>query len=128
MLATVATHHVAGGSEEFFVAVQACYERFDPSTPPGLRLPAAEQIVQDSGELDRSGRFGPAIFRRYRWELAYSTAEYRDLLLTYSGHRALPLDVRNRLLDCIADLIDSRHGGTVTKSYLTELRVALRTT
>jgi hypothetical protein len=28
-LAVVATQHVAGGSEEFFVEVQGCYERFD---------------------------------------------------------------------------------------------------
>lgn len=34
-LAVVATQHVAGGSEEFFVEVQDCYERFDPATPGG---------------------------------------------------------------------------------------------
>jgi hypothetical protein len=30
-----------------------------------------------------------AVFRRYEWERSYSTAGYRELLLTYSGHRAL---------------------------------------
>ena len=32
------THHVAGGTSQFFVDVQECYERWDPATPPGLRL------------------------------------------------------------------------------------------
>jgi SAM-dependent methyltransferase len=126
-LATIGTHHVAGGTAAFFVEVQACYERWDPATPPGLRLPAAADIPYDSAELDCSGRFGPAAFRRYEWDLTYSTAAYLDVLRTYSGHRALDPDARRHLLDCIARLIDSRYGGSVTKRYMTELRVAHRT-
>jgi SAM-dependent methyltransferase len=126
-LATVATHHVAGGDAGFFAEVQACYERWDAATPPGgCRLPAAADIPFDSEELDRSGRFGPATFRRYEWAQSYSTAAYLDLLLTYSGHRAMPPEPRKGLLDCIALLIDSRYGGSITKRYLTELRVAYR--
>jgi SAM-dependent methyltransferase len=125
-LATVATHHVAGGSEDFFIEAQSCYERFDPSAPPGLRLAAAKDIPHDDGELARSGRFEPATFRRYEREVSYSTAAYLDLLLTYSGHRALAPAARDGLLDCIARLIDSRHGGRVIKRYLTELRLARR--
>jgi SAM-dependent methyltransferase len=123
-LAVIATHHVAGGSTEFFVKVQACYERWDPATPSGLRLPPAHEIPLSSAELDRSGRFDAAVFRRYEWEVAYSTIEYRDLLLTYSGHVALEPAARERLLGCIGDLIDSRYGGRITKRYLAELRVA----
>jgi SAM-dependent methyltransferase len=125
-LATVATHHVAGGDQGFFVEVQACYERWDSATPAGLRLPAPADIPLDSEELDRSGLFGPASFRRYEWEQTYSTTAYRDLLLTYSGHRALPPEARRELLDCIARLIDARYGGSITKRYLTELRLAFR--
>jgi SAM-dependent methyltransferase len=68
-LATIATHHVDGGTEAFFVDVQACYERWDPATPSGLRLPAAADVPFDSAEIDRSVRFGPALFRRHEWEL-----------------------------------------------------------
>jgi len=123
-LATVATHHVAGGDEAFFVEVQSCYERWMPGTPPGLRLPHPEQIPMDEAELARSGRFGPAVFRRYEWERTYTTAEYLEVLLTYSGHRALPPSDRDGLLDCVARLIDSRYGGRVRKRYMNELRVA----
>ncbi|MDQ0792391.1 SAM-dependent methyltransferase [Streptomyces sp. B1I3] len=128
-LAVVATQHVAGGSEEFFVEVQACYERFDPATPAGLRLPAAEDVdtSEHADEAARSGRYGPVAFRRHTWELTYTTAEYLDVLRTYSGHRALPPEAQEGLLGCIAGLIDGRHGGRVTKRYLTELRVS-RTT
>ncbi|MBL7260112.1 class I SAM-dependent methyltransferase [Paractinoplanes lichenicola] len=128
LLATVGTRHIAGGTwtEAFFVEIQKLYERFDPSTPPGLRLESARDIPQDARELTSSERFGPASFYRYEWELPYSTADYLDLLLTYSGHRALP-DARQRaLLSSIARLIDVDYGGRVVKRYLTELRVAER--
>jgi SAM-dependent methyltransferase len=88
-LATVATHHVAGGDEAFFAAAQACYERWDPDTPPGgAALEPAADIPSSSDELDRSRRFGPARFRRHEWEQSYTTTGYVDVLLTYSGHRA----------------------------------------
>jgi len=125
-LATIDTHHVAGGTADFFVDVQDCYERWDPATLAALRLPRAQDIPSSSEELDRSGRFGAAVFRRYECEVSYSTAEYRDLLLTHSGHIALELAAREGMLDCIGELIESRYGGRITKRYLTELRVAER--
>jgi SAM-dependent methyltransferase len=126
-LATVSTHHIAGGDTELFAEIQSCYERWDPTnTPIGLRLQPATAILRDSEELDRSGRFGPATFRRYEWDLTYSTSAYIETLLTYSGHRALAPEARANLLDCIAHLIDSRNGGRITKRYMTELRIARR--
>lgn len=128
VLATISTHHVAGGSQDFFREAQDCYERFDPSTPPGLRLRASAEIPADTAELEGTARFGPAVFRRYEWELSYSTARYLDVLRTYSGHRALENGARADLLGCIGSLIDERHGGRISKRYLTELRVARRRT
>jgi SAM-dependent methyltransferase len=124
VLAVVSTHHVAGGTEPFFAEVQRCYERFDPSTPPDLRLEPADDIPM---EFDESPRFGPVQFRRYEWDQTYTTQEYLDLLLTYSGHRALPPARQEGLLDSIADLIDTGHGGRITKRYMTQLATAHRT-
>ncbi|KAA9374463.1 class I SAM-dependent methyltransferase [Microbispora cellulosiformans] len=124
LLAVVSTEHVAGGTEAFFAEVQRCYERWDPATPPGLRLTPASDIPYDSGEIDASGRFGPVRFHRYEWDHAYTTREYLDLLSTYSGHRALPAEARTGLLDCIAALIDNRYGGHIVKRYLTQLALA----
>ncbi|MBO1337216.1 trans-aconitate 2-methyltransferase [Streptomyces sp. VRA16 Mangrove soil] len=137
-LATVSTHHVAGGTEQFFVDVQRCYERFDPTTPPGLRLTPAADIPHDSQEapnrnveqgnaaLPGADRFEPPVFRRCARDLTFTTAEYLDLLRTFSGTRALDPAARAGLLDAIGQLIDGSYGGSVTKRYLTELRVARR--
>ncbi|HKT00731.1 MAG TPA: class I SAM-dependent methyltransferase [Rugosimonospora sp.] len=126
-LAVVSTHHVAGGTEAFFVDSQHCYERFDPKTPPGLRLTPAADIPDDSTEFDQSRRFGPAQFRRYEWEQTYTTREYLNLLMTYSGHRALPVTARSGLLACIASLIDNSYGGRISKRYLTHLTLVRKT-
>jgi SAM-dependent methyltransferase len=125
-LATIGTHHVAGGDTEFFAEVQSCYERWDPTTPAGLRLQSAAVIPYDSEELDRSGRFGSAVFRRYEWELTYTATTYLETLMTYSGHRTLAPEARSNLLAGIADLIETRYRGRITKRYMTELRVAHR--
>lgn len=126
VLAVVSTHHVAGGSDEFFQQVQQCYERFDPNTEPGQRLPAADAIPQASDEFHRSGRFSPPEFHRYEWEARYTSEQYLDLLMTYSGHRALPSSASAQLLACIGRLIDDRHDGLITKRYLTQLALAQR--
>jgi SAM-dependent methyltransferase len=125
-LATIATHHVAGGTEPFFADMQDCYERWDPATPPGLRLEPAEAIPTDGEEIERSDRFARPEFRRYATDIPYSTASYIDVLLTYSGHRALPPDAQRGLLDCIAGLVDGKYGGRIVKRYLSELRTARR--
>jgi SAM-dependent methyltransferase len=123
-LVTITTHHVAGGEEAFFAEVQSCYERWDPATPPGLRLTPAADIPFDSEDVDRSDRFGPAEFHRYEVDIAYTTSQYIDTLLTYSGHRALPPAARDGLLTCIADLINDGYNGRIRKRYAFDLRVA----
>jgi SAM-dependent methyltransferase len=127
-LAVVRTQHVRGGTEEFFAEVQRCYERFDPDTRPGLLPPEAAGIdgSDHAAEVARSGRFGPTVFRRHERDITYTTAEYLDVLRTYSGHRALPKAARRGLLGCVAALVDGRYGGRVTKRYLTELGVSYR--
>jgi hypothetical protein len=128
-LATIATHHIDGGDAQFFIDVQDCYRRWfrePPPDPPPIpsRLPTAVDIPRDVRELEKSGRFEPAIFRRYEWEQPYSAQEYLDLLGTYSDHRALEETARRHLLDCIAQLMVERYSGRIRKRYLNELRIA----
>ena len=43
-LATITTHHVAGGDESFFADAQSCYVRWDPDTPTALTLKSTTGI------------------------------------------------------------------------------------
>jgi SAM-dependent methyltransferase len=123
-LAVVATHHVAGGTEEFFVHMQRCYEQWDPKTPPGLRLQPAASIPVDSSEFDASGLFGAVENRRYEVDITYTSARYLDLLSTYSGHIALEPKQRHGLYECIGSLIDHHFDRAITKRYLFEVSTA----
>jgi SAM-dependent methyltransferase len=110
-IATVETHHVDGGTSGFFVDTQDCYLRYDPATTEFFRLPRAADIAAD-------GAVG-----RYEWDQPYSTAQYLDLLWTYSSTLALPARAAADLLGCIGALIDGRYGGRIVKRYLTQLRL-----
>ncbi|MCI3273879.1 class I SAM-dependent methyltransferase [Streptomyces cylindrosporus] len=125
-LALVGTEHVAGGTEEFFALAQGCYERWDPATPPGLRLQPAADIPSGTAELADSPLFEHVVASRHTQDIAYTTDQYIDVLLTYSGHRALDETARQGLLGCLRRLIDTRYDGQVTKRYLHELIVATR--
>jgi SAM-dependent methyltransferase len=85
------------------------------------------------GVADPKGGSAPAgpLFERpalytYLWEQPYPTTEAVTLLATYSPYLALPVQRRTALLDGIAQLIDERFGGTVTRRYLSVLAVARR--
>jgi hypothetical protein len=66
----------------------------------------------------------PPEHNSYERELTYSASEYRHLLLSYSGHRAMEPDSQRGLLLCIVRLIDERYGGQIAKRYMNELAVA----
>lgn len=122
-LAIVSGHHVEGGTSRFFADVQDCYERWDPATPPGLSLSPASSIAPLCDSVDDDPRFGEPIFRRFERDLRYTTAEYLDVLQTFSGHIALDTPRRAGLLRCIAELIDGAYGGSIVKRQMWELKV-----
>ncbi|MGE3074758.1 MAG: class I SAM-dependent methyltransferase [Dehalococcoidia bacterium] len=121
------THHVAGGTEQFFIEVQDCYEHWDPETPKGIRLTPAGQIEPKTYGIADHPSFQLLEIRDYEVTLPYTTETYIDVLNTYSGMIALEDTLRNGLLQCIAALIDERYGGAIEKRYLFQLVLARRT-
>lgn len=126
VLAVVDTRHIAGGTSAFFAAVQsACYARF-MDEDAALRLPASEALPVAVAGFAECGWFDAPVVRTYERDISYSSAEYIDVLNTYSGHRALPPDRRDALLACIAQAIDGRFGGRIEKRYRNDLVLARR--
>jgi SAM-dependent methyltransferase len=123
VLATVATHHVAGGTQRFFTDVQACYRRYDPRTTGDAPGPADR--VPYATNLDRT-RYRRPVFHRWEWDVEYTTRDYLDVLRTYSSTLTMPPIAAEAMLRAIGELIDARYGGRITKRYLTELRTAER--
>lgn len=129
LFARISTHHVAGGTVDFFTAAQRCYRRFDPDhTAADWTLPRAEVLPDtDPDIIATAGLFDPATLHRYQQDIGYSAGEYVDVLSTYSAINRLPAENKNGLLNCLAELMDFGYGGRIVKRYCFELRLARRT-
>lgn len=100
-------------------------QRIVPWWPDPRASREVQAIIAESvAAIDASERFGPAIVRTYPWTQSYPTADYLRLINTYSNYRNLDEPVRARLFQAIADLIDRRYGGAITKFYTAVLYLA----
>lgn len=116
-----------GGEDDFFEVVQEVYRREAPdlaATYTGLPWPDA--VRDRTSDIARAGCFRDIQNRRYLWHEEHDAASYIRLLDTYSDHRALPEEARQRLFAGIAALINARYGGAITKWYVADLYVAQR--
>lgn len=121
-------HVQSAASRGFFEAAQEVYRRAAPELDRQWRpLPWPDEVPTPvAQEIEQTGLFGPVTVCRYPWEATYDADAYVRLLNTYSGHRNLDQAARKSLSRGIADLIESRFGGQITKGYLTVLYVAHR--
>jgi SAM-dependent methyltransferase len=122
-------HVHSHASEEFFEAAQRIYEREAPEIvgPEDYKgLPRPHEIPDRTEEIQNTSLFGSITTRHYRWDETYDSWGYLRVLSTYSGHRSLNDDTRERLFRGLADLIDNSFDGRMVKGYLTTLYVAKR--
>lgn len=120
-LAVVKTQHVTPeGGDPFFADVQDAYVRAGEARAAPI-LP--DEVPDLRAELVAGGHFEEPAVRRYVWEVEYDADSYLAVLDTYSGHRAMPPDVRGALYREIRELIGGRR---IRKVYLAILHVARR--
>jgi SAM-dependent methyltransferase len=120
------TLHVEGGTSQFFIDMQACYERWMPGTPPGLRQKRAEDIPPDTYGIDAHPAFEALTVTDFPVVVPYTTEEHIAVIQTYSGHIALDEANAQGLYACLRELIDSRYGGHIEKAYTFRLLLARR--
>jgi SAM-dependent methyltransferase len=121
-LALFWNEHVRGDDDVgFFDATQDLYEQAGMAR---YRLRPSSALRDRTPEIVQSGHFGEVVRRHYAWRAEYDARSYARLLGTYSDHMLLPDDVRARLLDGVAALIDARFSGRIAKHYVADLYVA----
>lgn len=76
---------------------------------------------RDPGEL-----FGPTVLRSYPQVLWFDGAGFADMLRSTSVYRKLAPEVREPLLDAIAERIRAQMDDRAPRRYLSLLRVARR--
>lgn len=123
-LAIIYYRHVAGGDDVIFEEIQNCYLAHMPGATRE-RMPVATKRSPAARDMRKSGLFDIVESSVQPEVITYSTAEYLDLITTYSGHRALKPEQLLRLQSCIASLIEG-NGGSIRKGYAHELVVGKR--
>lgn len=104
--------------------LQPIYRRIaEPLTHANIRATQENASRENLERLLATARFGDPVVRHVRWEQQYTTAQYVELLGTYSDHRILPDQKRAELHGAIAASIDER-GGVIEHPYITDLVAA----
>jgi SAM-dependent methyltransferase len=115
---------------EVYAGTADLHRRFAPGNPGWGRPPTEDDVratdggwgpVEDPGAL-----FGRPVVRWYPTVQWFDGAGFADLLRTLSLYRGLDPDVREPLLDAIAERIRTRMGDRVPRRYLSVLRVGQR--
>jgi hypothetical protein len=118
------------GEREVYAETADLHERFAPGNP-GWGHPPLEDEVPMTGEgwgpVHHPGSwFGPPIVRWYPAVQWFDGAGFTDLLRTTSLYRGLGSDVREPLLDAIAERIRTQMGDRAARRYLAVLRAGQR--
>jgi hypothetical protein len=112
---------------EVYAETADLHDRFAPGNP-GWGHPPLEEEVFRTGEGwglvgDPGDLFGPTTVRWYPSVQWFDGIGFANLLRSTSLYRSLATDVREPLLDAIADRIRTRMGDRAARRYLTVLRV-----
>ncbi len=110
--------------EGFFAAVQPFYERYGEGHT-GSPAPSRENVDTSMRRaLAADQRFRDVQLRRYDWDQTYSAADFRTLMVTYSGTQMMDEVARNGLLGDIEAFAHDQFGGIVTRPLVVTLTTA----
>jgi SAM-dependent methyltransferase len=115
---------------EVYAETADLHERFSPGNPDWGHPPLEDEVRStDEGwgpPNDPGDLFGPTIVRWYPTVQWFDGQGFADLLRSTSLYRRLDQEVREPLLDAIAERIRTRMGDRVSRRYLSVLRVGQR--
>jgi SAM-dependent methyltransferase len=115
---------------EVYAETADLHERFSPGNPGWGHPPLEDEVPATDkgwGAVEDPGRlFGPPIVRRYQTVQWFDGEGFADLLRSTSLYRRLERDVREPLLDAIAERIRTRMDDRASRCYLSVLRVGQR--
>ena len=119
------------GELEVYAESADLHERFCPGNPDWGDPPLEVEVRANTEgwgppNEDRDGLFEPTVVRWYPLLQWFDGAGFADLLRSQSLYRKLDADVREPLLDAIADRIRSRLGDRAPRRYLSMLRAGRR--
>ncbi|GAA0268460.1 class I SAM-dependent methyltransferase [Actinomadura nitritigenes] len=118
------------GEAEVYAETADLHERFSPGSPDWGHPPLEDDVRTTDGGWGLAdgpgGLFGPTIVRWYPTVQWFNGNGFADLLRSTSVYRKLDRDIREPLLDAIAEHIRTRMGDRASRRYLSFLRIGQR--
>lgn len=117
------------GEPEVYEVTADLHERFAPGNTGWGHPPLEDEVRATDGwgpRHDPRGLFGPTIVRMYPTVQWFDGEGFADLLRSTSLYRSLGADVRERLLDALAERIRTQMGDRAPRRYLSVLRAGQR--
>lgn len=128
VIAVVDLNQVSSSDDKgFFAAAQPIYDRYGErhAGPPAPERNAVDPPIHRV--LRGDPRFSNVKVRAYDWNQTYSAADYRKLMLSYSGTQMMTSAARRGLLDDMEDFVRQQFGGQVTRPIVVTLTTAALT-
>jgi SAM-dependent methyltransferase len=126
VIAIVHTHHVRGGTEDFFRESNSIYLRYGLSDQPDFELPRLAHLPPVYPELEDHPAFDSVRRLRVTADLDFDSGAHVAMLRTDSLILTLEEPDRSAFLAEVAELIDNHYHGTLTRSYAYEIVTAAR--
>jgi len=118
------------GEREVYGETADLHERFAPGNRDWGDPPLESEVLATSEgwgpDIDPRGLFGPTLVRWYPTEQHFDGNGFADLLRSHSPYRRLDSDVRDPLLDAVAEHIRTKMGDRAMRRYLAVMRVGRR--
>jgi SAM-dependent methyltransferase len=118
------------GEPEVYAETADLHEAYSPGNPDWGHPPLEDEVRATNGGwglvTDPGALFGPTIVRWYPMVQWFDGQGFADLLRSTSIYRNLSSDVREPLLEAIAERIRTQMGDRVARRYLAVLRAGQR--
>jgi SAM-dependent methyltransferase len=118
------------GEREVYAETADLHERYAPANPGWGHPPLEDEVgatAEGWGQVESpGGLFGPTVVRWYPTVQWFDGRGFADLLCTASLYRRLGPEVREPLLDAIAERVRTQMGDWVPRRYLSVLRAGQR--
>jgi SAM-dependent methyltransferase len=128
VLAAIATVQVQSDVDRgYFARSEPIYRKYGEADDSGYVAPdRAAAVAPEYGEFASSSLLVDAAYRRYDWDQRYTTAEYADLMRSYSNMQMMEPAAREALIAELSLLIESEFEGYVVRPLVIGLSMARR--